>query len=160
MLLFQFFIYNSDSKILNRINNNGYKSADLVEVKIPVHLAIEDWTEYEPVSGRVQLKNNSYNYAELRMTRDTMYLLCIPNHEKTRLVNANIIYAKQVSDIPMSKKSHLPITKKSISDSEYNYTLLQYNALVPAESTKARHNYAFSAIINTSIDVSGQPPEA
>ena len=160
MLLFQFFIHQSDSSILSRINNNRYKSTDLVQIKIPVHLAIEDWTDFEPISGQVQLKDNSYNYAELKMTRDTMYLMCIPNHDKTRLVNANIIYAKQVSDIPMNKKSQVPLLKKSISKSEYQYSITYYQAFIPEKDTKFRHNRAFSNIVNTSIDVPGQPPEA
>jgi hypothetical protein len=159
MLLFHFFIYRSDSSILSRINNNRYKSTELVQVKIPVHLAIEDWTEFEPISGQVQLKDNSYNYAELKLTRDTMYLMCIPNHDKTRLVNANIIYAKQVSDIPMNKKSHLPLLKKSISESEYQYSIIDYQAFIPAKNSKAGHEDAFSDIVKTSIDVPGQPPE-
>lgn len=160
MLLFQYFIYRSDNSITQRINNNRYKSSELVEVKIPVHLNIQDWNEYEPISGQVQLKDNCYNYAELKMTKDTLYLMCIPNHDKTRLINANIIYAKQVSDIPLNKKSQAPLTKKSINESQYNYQIIQYKALVPKEQTKAGHDYAFADIVKTSVGVPGQPPEA
>ena len=159
MLLFQYFIYKSDSSISDRINHNGYKSNELVEIKVPVHLNIQDWDDFAPISGQVKLKDNCYNYAELKMTRDTMYLMCIPNHDKTRLVNANIIYAKQVSDAPLNKKSHVPLTKKSINENSYNYTTMLYEALRQAQETKAGHSYAFSHIIKTSIDVPGQPPE-
>jgi hypothetical protein len=159
MLLFQYFIYRSDNSITERINHNHYRSKDLVEVKIPVHLNIQDWDDYALISGQVQFKDNCYNYAELRMTRDTMYLLCIPNHDKTRLVNANIIYAKQISDIPSGKKSHVPLIKKSISESESNYPIIRYQALIIAQEIKAGHGYAFSDIIKASIDVPGQPPE-
>jgi hypothetical protein len=160
LLLFQYLIYQSDRSIIQKINNNHYKSTDLVEVKIPVHLNIQDWTEFEPISGAVQLKDNSYNYAELKMTRDTIYLMCIPNTNKSRLVTANIIYARQVSDIPVNKKSHLPLIKKSISESECNYTITLYKALIPAENSKAGCNYAYSDIVKTTIDVPGQPPES
>lgn len=160
MLLFQFFIYQSDRSINNRINNNRYKNSDLVEVKIPVHLAIqENWSEYEPISGQVQFKDNSYNYAQLRLTRDTMYLLCVPNTDKSRLINANIIYAKQVSDIPMNKKSHTPVTKKSISENEYTYTTLLTRALIPATPIKTGYDYASPDIIKAALDVPGQPPD-
>src|ERR1700761_8764985 len=89
MFFFQYLIYRSDISINEQINNNRYKSTDLVEIKIPVKLNIQDWSEYEVISGQVKLKDTTYNYAELKMTRDTMYLKCIPNHEKGRLVNAN-----------------------------------------------------------------------
>ncbi|MGZ3751992.1 MAG: hypothetical protein ACXVB0_04580 [Mucilaginibacter sp.] len=160
MLLFQYVIYQSDHSISQRINNNHYKSTELIEVKIPVHLNIQDWGEYEPISGQVQLKDNCYNYAELKMTRDTLYLMCIPNHEKTRLVNANIIYAKQVSDIPLNKKSHVPLTKKSISENEYNYTVIQYQAAVTVDASTALPDYTASNITKPFIGIPCQPPEA
>lgn len=159
-LLFQFFIYQSDNSILSRINNNSYNRTDLVEVKIPVHLAIEDWATYQPISGQVQFKNNNYNYAELKLTRDTMYLLCIPNQDKSRLANANIIYAKEVSDIPANKKSTLPSIKKTANESIYNYSFLPYNPVLPVKDVKTRPDHSCVAVITTSIDVQGQPPEA
>jgi len=160
-LLFQYMIYRSDSYIINeKINKNLYRSSDLVEVKIPVHINnIQDWTEYEPISGQVQLSNGCYNYAQLKMTRDTMYLMVIPNYEKTRLINANIIYAKQVSDIPVSKKSHAPVIKKNITENVYSYTAILYKAFIVPATIKAVHSHAFSDIIESSIDIPGQPPE-
>ncbi len=88
-----------------------------------------------------------------------MYLLCIPNHDKTRLINANVIYAKQVNDIPMSKKSHLPSIKKSISDDQYHYTTLYYNKIITAPKAEAVDRFAVSTVIKISIHVPGQPPE-
>jgi hypothetical protein len=153
-------IDHSDNKIISQINNNHYHNSDLVKVKIPVNLpTLQDWTEYELVSGQVQFKNNKYNYAQIKMTRDTLYLLVVPNHDRTKLVNANIIYAKQVNDIPVNKKSQLPLIKKSISQCEYNYTTMLYKAFMSVEDTKAGCDYAFLDIIKTSIDVLGQPPE-
>jgi hypothetical protein len=159
-LLFEYMIYRSDSNIIYQINHNNYHNSDLVEVKIPVNLpTMQDWTDFQKISGQVQFKNNKYNYAEIKMTRDTLYLLVIPNHDRTKLVNANIIYAKQVNDIPVNKKSHLPLIKKSISDSEYNYTMLQYKAAIHVSDAKSGWNYASSDIIKPPLDVPGQPPE-
>ena len=158
-LLFQYFIYRSDNSVNERINNNQYKNADLFEVKIPVHLNIQDWTEYEPIGGQVQFRDNSYNYAELKMTRDTMYLLCIPNPERARLVNANIIYAKYVNDIPVSKKSHVPSTKRSINESQYNYPVTEYQVAFTAETAQLLPRYAVLNIIKPFIGTPCQPPE-
>jgi hypothetical protein len=118
-LLFQYFIYESDVSITQEINNNRYRSADLVEVKIPVHLNIENWNEFKPISGQVKVKENCYNYAELKMTRDTMYLMVIPNHDKAHIINAKNIYAKQINGIPLNKKAHEQVIKKA-SLSDYN----------------------------------------
>src|ERR1700748_1665516 len=147
-LFFQYMINRSDNKIIYRINHNHYRNSELVEVKIPVNLpTLQDWTEYAEVSGQVQFKNNKYNYAEIKMTRDTLYLLVIPNHDRTKLVNANIIYAKQVNDIPLSKKSHNSLIKKSISETEYRYTTLNYKITVPTANTKQYNDHSFLNII-------------
>ncbi|MGZ3777974.1 MAG: hypothetical protein ACXVI9_10415 [Mucilaginibacter sp.] len=156
-LLFQYLIYRSDHSINERINTNHYKKADLVEVKIPVHLNIQDWVEYAPISGQVQLRNNNYNYAELKMTRDTMFLMCIPNTEKARLIKANIICARYVDDIPMGKKAHTIVVKKSID--EYNYPRTQYQAAFTAERARNLPRYAVLNIIKPFIGTPCQPPE-
>lgn len=160
-LFFQYMINRSDSKVIDRINHNRYHNSDLIEVKIPVDLpTLQDWTEFETVSGQVQFRNNKYNYAEIKMTRDTLYLLVIPNHDRTKLVNANIIYAKQVNDIPLSKKSNNSLVKKSISESEYRRTQLNFTAAIPVNDIIRYHNYAFFNIIKPFLGVPGQPPEA
>ena len=59
-----------------------------MHVKIPVHLsAVCNWEDYESIDGQMQYNGNYYNYVGLKIARDTMFLLCLPNHEKTRLVN-------------------------------------------------------------------------
>jgi len=159
-LFFQYMIDRSDTKIINQINNNRYHNSDLVEVKIPVNLAtLQDWTEFETISGQVQFKNNKYNYAQIKMTRDTLYLLVIPNNDRTKLVNANIIYAKQVNDIPINKKAHNSLLKKSISESEYHYITVNYKSTIPVNGTKCYRDYAFLNIIKPFLGVPGQPPE-
>ena len=160
-MFFQYMIDRSDSKIINQINNNRYRSSDLVEVKIPVKLpTLQDWNEFEAISGQVQFKNNKYNYAQIRMTRDTLYLLVIPNHERTKLVNANIIYAKQLNDTPLTKKSHNSLVKKSISETEYNYISVNYDTKIPVENTRTYQDRSFLNIVQLSLGIPGQPPDA
>jgi hypothetical protein len=160
MLLFQYFIDRSDSIVFDQINNNRYKPTDLVEIKIPANFkTIENWNEYAPISGQVKLSDTCYNFAYLKMTRDTMYLLCIPNHEKARLKNAKIIYAKQISDIPINEKSRLPLIKLSIFESDYHYPAMAFHGAIPADVVKILPDYAFLNIIKTSIGIPGQPPD-
>jgi hypothetical protein len=158
-VLFQYVIYRADAAIIENINHNRYKSAELVEVKIPVHLNTQDWHEYAIISGQVQLKDHSYNYAELKLTRDTMYLLCIPDSDRSRLINAHIIYAKQVNDIPLNKKSHIPPIKKSLQESEYLYHIWADKAFLQQSSKKHTPEYNYSATINPTLAAPGQPPE-
>jgi len=158
-LLFQYFIYESDVSITQQINNNHYKSSELVEVKIPVHLNnFQSWDEFKPVSGQVKVKDNCYNYAALKMTRDTMFLMVIPNHDKARIIYEKNTYAKQVNDNPSGKKSRPQLVKNNISEFECGY-IIKYDVLISALQGKAAHSFAFSDIIKTTICVQGQPPE-
>jgi len=156
--LFQYLIYRSDVSIIEKINHNNYKTADLVEVKLPVHLHIQDWNEYEVISGQVKLNGNNYNYAELKLTRDTMYLLCIPNHNKWRLMNAKVVYAKQVNDVPVNKKPQFPVIKKYLSDYNYNAGRAGNNSIT-CENVKCKPDYSFAALVKTLIHINGRPPE-
>ncbi len=160
MLLFQYFINRSDTIVFNQINNNHYKQSDLVEVRVPVNFkTVENEDAYTPVSGQVRVKDTTYNFAYLKMTTDTMYLLCIPNHEKGRLENAKIVYAKQVSDGPVNERSRIPLFKKSVFESDFNYTAPKDYALVSVELTKILPDYSFLNIIKASVGIPGQPPD-
>jgi hypothetical protein len=112
-LVFDYFINRSDVQIVKQMYDNKVNSAKLIELKVPVHMAtIQDWTEYAHVTGQIQLNDGYYNYVGLKMTRDTMFLLCQPNHVKDQLVKGHLIVAKDLNDVPLSKKGAEPMSKK------------------------------------------------
>ena len=69
------------------------------------------------------------------MTHDTMYLVCYANTAKTQLVKANIITAKEFSDVPMSKKTDA-IAKKLSTLSEYNLNAFIFQHAVTGDVVK------------------------
>lgn len=163
-LFFQYLIYRSDSQTFETINHSRYKSSDLVEVKIPVTMpaqAPQEYTgEYEKVSGQIQIKNEKYDYAEIKITKDTLYLRVVPNPELSKLVKTNILYGKLINDQPGSNARHSnnPLTKKSLSESILlNIT---YNHPPQFEIAKMHHSYIVASIIKPSLEIGGQPPEA
>jgi hypothetical protein len=159
MVLFQYFIYQSNKFNEKQISKNLYKASDLVEIKIPVNLPkITKWSGYERISGTIQLQENWYNYVKLKMTRDTLYVMCVPNYKTTRLINANIIYAREVSEAPLNaKKQAMPL--KSIAMFKYVPLTATVKLITPVliiKPTPARLNVK-PVISHT--DVLGQPPE-
>ena len=163
-LFFQYLIYRSDSQTFETINHSRYKSSDLVEVKIPVVMpaqAPQEYTgEYEKVSGQIQIKNDKYDYAEIKITKDTLYLSVIPNPEINKLAKANVLYGKLINDQSASNNKHSnnPLTKKSSSES----ILLSLNYMHPSQADIAKKHYSctVAGIIKTSLEIGGQPPEA
>src|SRR5689334_10704787 len=94
-LFFRYMMYRSDSRIFAKINTNHYKHSDLVDVKIPVDMPTQqDWDGYQAISGQVEVKGARYDYAEIKITRDTLYLRVVPNPELSKLVKANVLYGK------------------------------------------------------------------
>jgi hypothetical protein len=117
LLLHQYLAWQSD-RVFNRQTEKGlYNVNDLTEVMIPNEMVnIADWNNFEKVSGRVVFQNASYNYEKIKITRHAIYLMCVPNYVTTRLSDQNIIIAKNISDIPVSKKDHVPYGKTTLLD--------------------------------------------
>jgi hypothetical protein len=157
-LVFQYFIHEADVRMVKQMYDNKIDDTKLVELKIPVNMpTVTDWTEYETIAGQVQLKDAYYNYVRLKMTHDTMYFICLPNTAKTQLVKANIITAKQISDVPVSKKND-PSAKKVNSLSEYNLQAFHYQCKVFGNLIKPTEKILSFELKNPYINSPGKPP--
>ena len=160
MVLFQYVINQTDDYTNQQISKGLYKTDELVVIKIPTRMPyIQEQKQYEAVSGQIELKGHNYNYVALRLTRDTMYVKCIPNYEKTRLVKENLISAKSISDTPLEKKHHVPLEKKSGIDNEYNFTTMFFDPQLNASGLKETFTATTPKILHTHLSTPGQPPE-
>lgn len=162
-LFFDYFIHNTDVSIIEKIDNMKYKTSDLVEVKIPFGISPPDWAarnKYVELSGEINYKGVQYNYAEMKIVNDTLYLKCIPNTKKDKLVKAEANYGKQQNDIPGNKKGNEPTVKKASSLSDYNLTLTTYKCYRYGTLTKRLIIPLKIALCFPLIEIPTQPPEA
>jgi hypothetical protein len=158
LALHQYLVYKSDRFYNKQIAKNLYNTQDLTEIKVPVSLHnTVVWSYYQNLEGRIQFKNTAYNYVKIKITKSFIYLLCVPNYETTHLADHNVIYARQISDIPVSKKEHVPFGKISLT--VYNHELVLYSFSVPLIETR-------KIIINKQVFMGmpvingpGQPPD-
>jgi hypothetical protein len=158
-LLYQYFIHRSDVQIVKQIFENKIDNRKFIEIKIPSHLPImQDWDQYQEVVGQIQLKDAYYNYVRMKMTRDTMYFICVANTNKTRLVNANIITAKEINDVPLTKKGQEPWAKKATTYSEYNLTVFSYHYSAFGTLLKTSEKSLSSTFSDPYIESPGKPP--
>ncbi len=156
---FQYFIHQSELSIVKNIYENKVDATQLVQIKVPVNnKGITNWPDYERVQGQIQLKDGFYNYVGVKMTQDTMFLVCVANSTKTKLFNANIIVAKNVSDAPLSKKGEAPAKKAPSSVSEYNNPVVSYNFLNFDDSVERIVNLISSKLTSPYIKSPGKPP--
>lgn len=159
LVLYQYFVYRSDKLFNDQISKNLYNVHDLVQIKVPAHTALaQNWSSFEKINGQIQFKNTCYNYVKLKLTKDTIYLMCVPNYEKTRLFNQNIINASQISDIPVTKKDHVPFGK-SIDLGNYNYPVVLFRfspTVVTLQSNSITGNFDH---VKNYITIPHQPPK-
>lgn len=156
----QYFVNKSNKVIAREIAKGKYNSRDLIEIKIKQNLPfIHDRDSYVNISGQLQLDGVSYNYVKLRVTRDTVYVQCIPNYETTKLLNENVICAKKLNSTPVSKRTHESSEKKLGSDAKYNCPEVSYAFIKLAEPVQPPGTFIYISIPHPFVSVSGQPPE-
>ena len=120
---------------------------------------VVNWENYEQISGEMQLKGHYYKYMGLKITRDTMFLLCLPNDEKTRLIKENILFAKQENDSPTNKKPHSASQKLTPAMSKYDYQIIVLSFPPPVILIKKTHIHYLISWDHPLLSVNGQPPE-
>src|SRR5690348_9430337 len=103
-LLFDYFIQRSDERLVHQLDTHQYNDNELIEVKIALHTPyLSSWSEYERVDGEAEVNGTYYTYVKRKINNDTLYLLCLPNKNKTQLNAARTDYANKVHDVPNAK---------------------------------------------------------
>jgi hypothetical protein len=159
LVLHQYFAYLSDKFFNEQAAKGFYNADDLTEVRLSVNMpGITDWKDYENISGQIQFQNVSYNYVKMKITRNAMYLMCIPNYKATSLTNDNVICAKGIKEIPVPKKDHVPY-QKSNSLNKFRFEFVQFEFSVfstdlPKISIQSTQNFSCNP-----LDIPEQPPK-
>jgi hypothetical protein len=131
MLLYQYAVYKSDIFFEYQVSHNLYNVNDLVEVKLPVDMPHSaGWPAFESIHGQVKFKEAAYNYVKMKLSGDTIYLMCVPNYKNTRLTSQNIIDARQIANIPVNKKDHVPFGKM-FTPGNYSAPVIAYRFSPP-----------------------------
>ena len=159
-MLHQYFTYKADKFFTEQTGKNKYNIHDLTEVKIPVNMpGITEWGGYENVSGHIQFENASYNYVKMKITRNAIYLMCLPNYETTRVFDGNVISAKHIKDIPVPKKTHVPYGKTNVLETfQFNFVQFAFSATI--KSIKTYTIQPVQRLSTSSLEIPEQPPKS
>lgn len=122
LLLFNWFGYRlvvdylqqrSDSHLEAQLDRDQYDDSQLIELKIPIHLAYQtSWSSYERYDGEIEMNGTLYKYVKRKVCNDTLYLKCIPNTKKMDLAVARDDFFKNTNDIDQNK-SNKPANSKA-----------------------------------------------
>lgn len=91
------------AKLEQKISAGRYNDEQLVEIRIPLNMPYYTDKDYENVYGETDFNGEHYRYVKRKVSGNTLYLLCLPNKEKTSIANAKNEFTKALNDIPGNK---------------------------------------------------------
>ena len=87
-----------------KISAGQYTDDQLLEIKVPLNMPYYSDKDYENVYGETDLNGEHYRYVKRKVSNNTLYLLCIPDKEKTSIAKVKNEFTKAVNDIPSNKQ--------------------------------------------------------
>ena len=158
-LLFDYYMQQSDKQLTQQLDNNEYNDSELIEVQIAMHTPyLTSWSAYERIDGEVEMNGVFYSYVKRKIHNDTLYLLCLPNKNKTQLHSARIAYAGKVTDVPTNAKD-TGAFKKNPASAEYRQPATQFTIVLPSKETGERALQPAPPVILRFMKAPFQPPQ-
>lgn len=122
--MISYFQGQASARINRDLDKGLYAQSDLVEVSIAYPLPYApSHTVTERFNGEIEVGGIIYNYVSLRLSNDTLHLLCIPNTEKTKLSASGHEFTRQMAqseNSPVGKKGGAPIAVQKGNSSDYS----------------------------------------
>ncbi|HEU4859650.1 MAG TPA: hypothetical protein VFT15_07435 [Chitinophagaceae bacterium] len=144
-----------------RISSGKYSDEQLVEIRIPLNMPYYTDKDYENVYGETDFNGEHYRYVKRKVSGNTLYLLCLPNKEKTSIANAKNEFTKAVNDIPGNKPGSQQknnFIKLLTSEFQVNEIPVHENGFLMASLSYFTRNTEAKDLFNPLTEA--QPPEA
>ncbi|HJS53341.1 MAG TPA: hypothetical protein VJ765_02325, partial [Chitinophagaceae bacterium] len=88
-----------------KISAGDFRDDQLVEIQIPLNMPYFSDKDYENIYGETDWNGQHYRYVKRKVSGNILYLLCLPNTEKTAIVKAKNEFTQAVNDVPANKGS-------------------------------------------------------
>ena len=161
--LLSYFEENATTRLEQKLDAGDYDVNQLVEVKIPLRVQYQtSWSDYETFYGETKWNGEYYQYVKRKLSNDTLYLLCIPHNEKTKIQAAKTDYFKSINNLPFEggpqKSQQTSFVKLLLSE------FLQNSGPEDFSLMNVRNGFSYPGhfYINSQFDPStpAQPPES
>jgi len=101
--LFMGLQYQNTQRFTQRLDANDYNAAEEVTIKMPITIPyVVESNEYVRVDGDFEYNGEFYRLVKQRMANDTLYIVCVKDHQSQRINDALTDYVKTFSDNPGS----------------------------------------------------------
>jgi hypothetical protein len=124
--------YKSTYDTTLRIDSNNYSVDEEITIKVPLAIPYMENKGYERVTGEIEHNGEYFTLVKQKLQNDTLFIVCIKNHDREKLANALGDYVKtftatpadshQAKTIPAFIKDFLP-SKISLESSVAGWML-------------------------------------
>ncbi len=91
--------------LTQRLDNDDYSDEETVTIKVPMALPYHiDSETYERVDGEIEHDKEFYRLVKQKLEKDTLYIVCIKDHDSKRIKQALSDYVKTFTDKPADSK--------------------------------------------------------
>jgi hypothetical protein len=154
--------HRADTQLESQLDQHQYNEASLIEIRIPLNMPYQNVSsDFERYDGEIEFNGIHYKYVKRKVANGELVLLCLPNENRMRLMNARDEFFKLVNDLknPSQEKSSTPA--HSIPNPVTEYWQQQNNWHLEALNRQQRQYTSYVIVIPSSplITTPAQPPE-
>jgi len=109
---------NSVAAMEKQVDTKAYSDEELISIKTTLNLPYYTSSpEYERAYGSIIIDGKDYEYVKRKVYQDTLELLCLPNHTKTKLkAVSNELAKSSVDGQESSSQKRTTVLKISLPD--------------------------------------------
>ncbi len=96
--------YKTASDLVARLDKQQYLDEETVTLRIPMTIPYHLDSEYERVDGEIEHNGEFYRLVKQKLQKDTLYIVCIKDHDSKRIKQALADYVKTFTDKPVQAK--------------------------------------------------------
>ena len=159
--LFNMIEQKATARLENKISAGNYSDNQLVEIKIPLNMPYYSDKDYENVYGETDWNGQHYRYVKRKVSNNILYLLCLPDKEKTSIAEVKNEFTKAVNDIPGNKQGSQQknnFIKLLTTEFRVTETTFSENSFLSLSLPFIRRNAVVKNLFSPLTEA--QPPEA
>ncbi len=150
--------YKTGQDLAQRLDNHQYSDDETITLKVPMALPYRPDSEYERVDGEIEHQGEFYRLVKQKLEKDTLFIVCIKDHNSKRIKQALADYVRTFTDKPVDTKQTTKTFGGFIKD------FLPSTIEITQVTSGWNHSVALTNFLNSfisrSISVFSPPPQS
>jgi len=109
--------YKNDKDMIQMLDAEDYSDSETITIKIPISIPYAaDSKSFERVDGKFEHDGEFYRLVKQKLSEDTLYVVCVKDHENKVIEEAMTSFVKTFTDKPADSHSNSKIIISFIKD--------------------------------------------